>query len=955
MQKNNKIINLDKYQSNFVNSKLQNCKLYGLPGGGKTTILVEKIKYLINFDKFSIDNILVLTFSKRTREDFINKANDKNICNTNNVHTFHSFARKIIVSEGFKPYVNNMSLWILRAKNILESSYDDNVTILYKNLNVILVDEAQDMCKSDYDFIKTIQKKSKCFLILVGDPNQNIFQFRNSKNDFLINEKCKCFNLKYNYRSTKQVINLLNKVKPINNSNLMKTKNSSYYKSPELYYGEEKYLKLKLIEELKSTKFQYEDIAIISSVKKNKCDEKTGLSISLGLNQIQDLLEDNNIKFCALYDIYTDIGSKIIKTKFKPKKGHVNLLTIHCSKGLEFKKVILLNYQHKTQSTIPTENETNIFKYWWYVGFSRVQQELTLYVLNHSYLFKDFNKIKTFFTIYTQNSKLKIYTKSNIHYDKKREFKNKNYSVTKYLENIDANSKQKLLELFHFNSCKNLMLYENTLSYKKFLFFKYQKKLLEKNLWEQINWKFIDTKYNFLYGIYFEKIFVNLYLQKSNNKYDNYYKNEINKWNNAIFIDRKWLSGLSNIFLNLCGTNKPLLFCINWNKLLEIYNHLSTAGKNLTNYLKIIISNKKIEDDFYVIVESNIKFPLKIIKNLYIKILNKESTLYEDIFQIIKLRESYNYEMKSLLNFNFDSFLEIAKKHINKNLKPFIQTLESFNFNFNKSINFSWKKLLNFTGEMDIIDKENKILIDLKFSDSVDQNETYFLQIMMYLIMSNLENDANYKLYLFDIKNGTEHLINFNLNDQIKKDFLLILLNSTKNKLNEPILIFDFETDDWNATICKPTEICIRECNLNINLINTLINSEPKTSNEWLTGIKMEEIKIAPKLNIIKKEINNLFKKIKNPIMIAHNVHFDKTIFNNYFYQPNNNITFLDSAKVLRQFNSKSEKKWSLKHYVKKYKLKNKNNHRASDDCKVIIELFNELNINIIDIKNFLF
>ena len=51
----------------FINDELIDSKLLGVPGGGKTRCIIEKIKKL--FDQ--PDQYLTLTFSKRARYDFL--------------------------------------------------------------------------------------------------------------------------------------------------------------------------------------------------------------------------------------------------------------------------------------------------------------------------------------------------------------------------------------------------------------------------------------------------------------------------------------------------------------------------------------------------------------------------------------------------------------------------------------------------------------------------------------------------------------------------------------------------------------------------------------------------------------------------------------------------------------------------------------------------------------------
>ena len=47
------------------------------------------------------------------------------------------------------------------------------------NLKVIFIDEAQDISYIQYKFILKISELTKCAIIMIGDPNQNIYQFQN--------------------------------------------------------------------------------------------------------------------------------------------------------------------------------------------------------------------------------------------------------------------------------------------------------------------------------------------------------------------------------------------------------------------------------------------------------------------------------------------------------------------------------------------------------------------------------------------------------------------------------------------------------------------------------------------------------------------------------------------------------------------------------------------------------
>ncbi|RTR40995.1 ATP-dependent helicase [Shewanella canadensis] len=83
----------------------------------------------------------------------------------------------------------------------------------------VCVDEAQDLNRAQYEFIKVFCGQSVKSLLMVGDPHQMIYGFNSSSSNFLCKEFINDFEplkfeLKENYRSTKAVISVANKLKP---------------------------------------------------------------------------------------------------------------------------------------------------------------------------------------------------------------------------------------------------------------------------------------------------------------------------------------------------------------------------------------------------------------------------------------------------------------------------------------------------------------------------------------------------------------------------------------------------------------------------------------------------------------------------------------------------------------------------------------------------------------------
>lgn len=57
-------MNLDKYQMNAVEAKERNILVVAAPGSGKTTVIINRIKHLVEDMFVREGNIIVLTFTK---------------------------------------------------------------------------------------------------------------------------------------------------------------------------------------------------------------------------------------------------------------------------------------------------------------------------------------------------------------------------------------------------------------------------------------------------------------------------------------------------------------------------------------------------------------------------------------------------------------------------------------------------------------------------------------------------------------------------------------------------------------------------------------------------------------------------------------------------------------------------------------------------------------------------
>lgn len=157
----------------------------------------------------------------------------------NRMEQFSIIKRNLLTEDEIKQkYADNEKFWsIFQAyqKSLLESGgidFDDILVYAHKILTEqawcgqiyrakykhICVDEAQDLNKAQYEFIKALCGEQIKSILMVGDPNQMIYGFNGSSHDYLcqyfVSDFSPCqYELKENYRSSKAVIHLANKLR----------------------------------------------------------------------------------------------------------------------------------------------------------------------------------------------------------------------------------------------------------------------------------------------------------------------------------------------------------------------------------------------------------------------------------------------------------------------------------------------------------------------------------------------------------------------------------------------------------------------------------------------------------------------------------------------------------------------------------------------------------------------
>ena len=893
-KKENKLL-INEDQEKFIKSEIQNCSVYGNPGCGKTTSIIQ---YCI--DKHTNNNInsnefIIITFSKTAQMDFIEKGikTKVNIFTNKNIRTIHSLAGHIM----FKSFGKTSKSLETIVLSCYEHIKNDKINLLefqlLNSLKFLIIDEAQDINENQYNFACIISEKLNIKLILVGDPNQNIYQFQNGTDKFLLNHSKNIFNLTINYRSTKNIVNLANYLKPHQELNIIKTDNEEGEK-PYIYCNSMDNIMKHLIEEIKNTKYKLHEIAIIGSVRKSKFIEN-GEPISIGLNSIINIFEKNNIKFNKYFKIDNETVS--LKKDKQIIENHINLLTVHGSKGLEFKKTFVINYHVTTYSCLPTEEQYEDFKYLWYVALTRAKEKLIIYILKDKRIF---NNIPN--NLINKNIDYKPFEGLFETIDKTI-----SYSVTKIINDKKYFSENKILE------------FENKFKYT----------LENEKLYDIDKVNIIDNdEYATLYGLYIENIFEYVYYN-NNDLINEYVDKYLKKINETVLIEKK---DKKQFYEN---------FEIVETSYLVYLNGINKKNKKLyEKYFKDV--NEKIVP--YIIENIGCYINKEYIKNLYNELLN--NTNFEKImFDITLYYYQIENECKFLLKNDFT-------QHINE-LNLFVEEINILTKDLN---DFEFQKMIkhnniNLLGVLDIVNK-NKI-IELKFTSSIDIK--YIIQVLLYYNLYHQDWINEKDIEIWNLKDGYKYKVVFD-NNFNAWDLNCFICDVLDVKMKNNIIMFDLETNiKVERALFSPInehEIIDRyfyEYNFNSVVSYGFIKPETKLKEfiTKLTGITNEDlINADDNYDNIKNDMNKILKYCINPLFIGHNSNnFDLKVLEYNDILNLKDILKADSMIFLRQFNIGCKTNKLIDHYNFIFDTIIEQTHQAKGDTILIVEICKKLNL----------
>jgi len=900
----------DKEQSNFVGALLQHSKLFGIPGGGKTKSIIDKIVQLKNNVQFGPNNFIIVTFSRNACNDFLEKGNKvcQKLFTNQNVKTVHSLAGTIMYSLR-KKKTSCLHTVILSATKFINEKCRNGELLKIKCLatcKLIVVDESQDISENQYAFIMKVSEILNIPVIMVGDPNQNIYQFQNGSDKFLVEHPGPQISYVNNYRSTNEIVDFVNQMRIYKKLPLMMSAKNTYGSKPYIHVGNDDSIMNDIVLGIFSSKYAFEEIAIIGPIKKSNENR------NVGLNMIAAMLKNFGIPFCEHYsqgkDNMFDTQKKTVRV------GHVNLYTIHGSKGLEFKKVFVINVHFAAMGRRPTATEYNEHKYLWYVAFSRAINELTIYVRDDKDPYPELTLCNSM--TYTTNNSRKLHA---FDYESKFEADHKQL---KYPIKDTINNKK------YFNE-NALLEFEEKSKYK----------LHESIMYTQPDDVTIKNKHATLFGEYMENIFIFYYcLRHSNVK--NFTRRIKNYFKHLIILAPKYRGGYYNLKKLGCANmlNFDTLHLVKDKIGEEAYVYILDRMTNKTAYYNCVLQSSTQEYP----KETVYRYCKKLIKNY------DRETNNNIIFKISLIMHCIQNECKFMLDDDYKT--EKLHTHIRKIIK-YIKTLPS-GYKFQKICEHPNIPLI---GEYDILTKNNKI-IELKFVKSV--GVLHILQTLMYY--NNLFPDwkQEMKLEIWNLYTGKRYKIALTKR-YTNFDYLKYVCDALKTKLTNNVFMYDLETDGTEYVNPEIIERHFQELYLGFVPSSGLINiGKPLgTFITKLTGITNKMIRRGDDPDTFKSDMDTIYRYCRKPIFIAHNGNsFDHRIMlHKKLLNAELSGKLLDSKSMISMIcdNDKLQKKKLTEIYeiVTGKSLVDVSStlsaHRAEFDVLLLIHIFKHLNLKL--------
>ena len=236
-------VELNEEQFRVVTSPpTENQRILASAGSGKTTTITARIAYLVEEYGWDPSKILLVSFSRSAAQEMIHRVHrligDVNLY----AGTFHALSSRILREQApncvvDQPFIDELPYRLVKW---LETDQGKQWS---KRFRTIIVDEFQDINEIQWQILK------RCYhphttMTIVGDDAQNIYTWRGSSVDFILNfhehlQNVQDYQLCRNYRSSEAIVTIANSVMrfiptlPFKEKMMANTKGG---KKPEVHY-----------------------------------------------------------------------------------------------------------------------------------------------------------------------------------------------------------------------------------------------------------------------------------------------------------------------------------------------------------------------------------------------------------------------------------------------------------------------------------------------------------------------------------------------------------------------------------------------------------------------------------------------------------------------------------------------------------------------------------------------
>ena len=209
-------VSLNEEQIQVVTSPVsENQRILASAGSGKTTTITSRIAYLVENYGIKPSQILLVSFSRSAAQEMIHRVHKLIGEVKMYAGTFHALPAQILKEHAAiqdQPFLDELPY------RLVAWLQTPNGRAWAKQFHTIIVDEFQDINEIQWKLLMGFYKARKGVTIsIVGDDAQNIYTWRGSSVDFILDFHTRIpnvidYQLCRNYRSTEAIVTIANSI-----------------------------------------------------------------------------------------------------------------------------------------------------------------------------------------------------------------------------------------------------------------------------------------------------------------------------------------------------------------------------------------------------------------------------------------------------------------------------------------------------------------------------------------------------------------------------------------------------------------------------------------------------------------------------------------------------------------------------------------------------------------------